>query len=124
MKIWRVPRVGRSTCATAEWWTHDRTARDPQHYVSALAIRAALRRLWSRRRGDDRAVVDRRSDAVAGAKREAGGRWNHYRAAGGSRCGGDEDGRHRRALFLDRSLVLSLPAGAGVAVVRKGDRGG
>src|ERR1700730_8924482 len=102
MKIWRVPRVGRSTCATAEWWTHDRTARDPQHYVSALAIRAALRRLWSRRRGDDRAVVDRRSDAVAGAKREAGGRRDDYRAAGGARSGRERNRARRRSVFLDR----------------------
>src|SRR5437868_7085715 len=103
MRIWRARRVARSTCATAGWWTRDRPARAAQPYVSPVAVGADVFWFRRRRRGHDCALVHRRSDVDPGAPGEAGW-WRHdHRIARGSGRGGDEDGRHRWVVLLDRS---------------------
>src|SRR5689334_15429727 len=105
MKSWRAPRSEKSTCVTAGWSTDDRPARVEESHVSAVALGADVFRLWRWRRSDDRAAVDWGGDADAGATGEAGrGRDGHH-FAGRSRRRGNEDGWHRRPLFLDRPCV-------------------
>src|SRR6202171_4959733 len=75
-KTWQPRPDTTCTGATAGSWAapHDRTARVAQHHLQAVALSTALFRLWRRRRGDDRAALDRRGDAVPGPQRKAGWR--------------------------------------------------
>src|SRR5436309_15667587 len=110
MRNWRARRSERSTCVTAEWSTDDRPAGAAESHLSAVAVGADVFRLWCRSGSDDRAAVDRRSDADAGAPGEACRWWNYHGFTGRPGRRGDEDWRHRRPVLLDRPRIVPVSA--------------